>query len=165
MTVQSKAIGEAAAESIVAKRMQDMEKAGARFPRLVRELVSIAFSDIANYVTVDVDGSLVCKPTQKITKPKRAAIKKIKEHTRITESADGEKLYKDSRVEYELHDKLSAINTLLKLRGDFPAEKHEHTGADGGPIEFSRLDRANRIAAIAEAARKRKDEAKEGKRK
>lgn len=43
-----------------------------------------------------------------------------------------------------------------KLRGDYPAEKQEITGAGGGPIEFSRLERANRIAAIAEAARKRK---------
>ncbi len=160
MTVQSKAIGEAVAGTIVERRMAEMEKAGAKFPRLVRELVSIAFSDIANYVTIDVDGSLTCIPTQKIKKPKRAAIKKIKEHTRITESADGEKIWKDSRIEYELHDKLSAINTLLKLRGDFPAERQEITGLNGGPIEFSRLDRANRIAAIAEAARKRKKEQK-----
>jgi hypothetical protein len=156
MTAQSRAIGEAVADSIVAKRMQIMEKAGAKFPRLIRELVSIAFSDIANYVTVSDDGSLTCIPTQNITKPKRAAIKKIKEHTRITESADGEKIWKDSRIEYELYDKLSAITTLLKLRDDFPAERSEVTGLNGGPIEFSRLDRANRIAAIAEAARKRK---------
>ena len=156
MTVQSKAVGEAVAESIVAKRLAEMEKAGAKFPRLIKELAAIAFSDIADYVDVSDDGSLTAIPTASIKPAKRKAIKKIKEHTRITESADGEKIWKDSRIEYELYDKLSAITTLLKLRNDFPAEKQEITGLNGGPIEFSRLDRANRIAAIAEVARRRK---------
>ena len=120
-----KEIGEAIADGIIERRIAELEKAGAKFPRLVRELVSIAFSDIGNYVEVSEDGSLTCIPTASITKPKRVAIKKIKEHTRITESANGEKIWKDSRIEYELHDKLSAINVLLKLRNDFPAEKFE----------------------------------------
>jgi hypothetical protein len=125
MTMQSKLAGEAVAESIAAKRVQQIEKAGISFDRIIKELKQIAFSDIGNYVEVSEDGSLVCIPTASITKPKRAAIKKIKEHTRITESANGEKIWKDSRIEYELHDKLSAINVLLKLRNDFPAEKFE----------------------------------------
>lgn len=156
MTAQSRAVGEAAANNIVERNRALLDKTGLSFKRLIRELKPIALSDIADFVTISDDGSLVCNATQDIPKGKRAAIKKIKEHTRITESADGEKIWKDSRIEYELYDKLSAITTLLKLRGDFPAEKQEITGAGGGPIEFSRLERANRIAAIAEAARKRK---------
>lgn len=156
MTAQSKAIGEAVADSIATRRLAELEKAGAKFPRLIRELVSIAFSDIADYVEVSEDGSLIATATASIKPAKRKAIKKIKEHTRITESADGEKIWKDSRIEYELYDKLSAITTLLKLRNDFPAEKIEHTGREGGPIEYTRLDRANRIAAIADAARQRR---------
>lgn len=35
--------------------------------------------------------------------------------------------------------------------------EHELTGKDGGAIEFSRLDRANRIAIIANAAKARKN--------
>jgi hypothetical protein len=162
MTLQSKAVGEAVAESIVAKRLAEMEKAGAKFPRLIKELAAIAFSDIADYVEVSDDGSLTAIPTASIKPAKRKAIKKIKEHTRITESAGGEKIWKDSRIEYELYDKLSAITTLLKLRNDFPAEKIEHTGREGGPIEYTRLDRANRIAAIADVARQRK-KVREGK--
>lgn len=125
MTAQSKAIGEANASAITEKRIAALEKAGAKLPRLIKELVSIAFSDIADYVTISEDGSLICNPTDSITRPKRKAIKKIKEHTRITESADGEKIWKDSRIEYELHDKLSAIKLLLTLRDDFPAERVE----------------------------------------
>lgn len=41
-------------------------------------------------------------------------------------------------------------------------QEFEHTGAEGGPIEFSRLDRANRLAAIANAALKRKQGADNG---
>ena len=144
------------ADHLAEKRIIELEKAGAKFPRLIKELAAIAFSDIADYVDVSDDGSLTAISTASIKPAKRKAIKKIKEHTRITESADGEKIWKDSRIEYELHDKLSAITTLLKLRNDFPAEKIEHTGREGGPIEYTRLDRANRIAAIAEVARRRK---------
>ena len=112
------------------ERTKAFDKLGLTLPRLVKELKSIALSDIVDYVAVSEDGSLTCIPTASIKPAKRKAIKKIKEHTRITESADGEKIWKDSRGEYELHDKLSAITTLLKLRGDFPSEKQDvnHTG-------------------------------------
>lgn len=160
MTAQSKAAGEAAANSITEKRIAALDKAGLTFSRLIRELKPIALSDIADYVTVSEEGSLQANPTDSIKKSKRPAIKAIKEHTRIAESAKGDIVWKDSRVEYVLHDKLSAITTLLKLRGDFPAEKQEITGPNGGPIEYTRLDRANRIAAIAEEARKRKAQKK-----
>ena len=157
-------VGEAAAldarRTIEDERKKALDKAGLTFSRLIRELKPIALSDIADYVTVSEDGSLQANSTDSIKKSKRPAIKAIKEHTRITESANGEKIWKDSRIEYVLHDKLSAITTLLKLRGDFPAEKQEITGPNGGPIEYTRLDRANRIAAIAEEARKRKAQKK-----
>lgn len=123
--MKSAEVGQMVADHLAEKRLHELEKAGAKFPRLIRELVSIAFSDIADYVDVSEDGSLIATATASIKPAKRKAIKKIKEHTRITESADGEKIWKDSRIEYELHDKLSAITTLLKLRNDFPAEKIE----------------------------------------
>lgn len=109
------------------ERRKAMDKMGLTFVRLIKELKPIALSDIADYVTVSEDGSLQSKPTASIKKGKRPAIKSIKEHTRITESADGEKIWKDSRVEFILHDKLSAITTLLKLGGHFPGEKIEGT--------------------------------------
>jgi len=160
MSAQSKAVGEAVADSIVEKTREALSKTGVSILRLVRELKPIALSDIADFVTISEDGSLQAIPTDEIKKAKRAAIKSIKEHTRITESADGEKIWKDSKTEYVLHDKLSAITTLLKLHGAFPAEKQEITGPNGGPIEYTRLDRANRIAQIAAEARKRKEQAK-----
>lgn len=119
-----------ARKTIDEDRRKVYDKAGLTLPRLIRELKGIALSDIADYVTVSEDGSLQANPTDSIPKAKRKAIKKIKEHTRITESADGTQLFKDTRVEYELHDKLFAITTILKLRDDFPSEKRDiaHSG-------------------------------------
>ena len=110
---------------IDAERRKLCDKMGLSLPRLLKELKAIALSDMTDYVAVSDDGSLQCKSTDEIKRAKRPAIKKIKEHTRITESADGERIWKDSRTEYELHDKLSAIKLLLTLRDDFPAERVE----------------------------------------
>lgn len=44
-----------------------------------------------------------------------------------------------------------------RLRGDYPAEKHELGGPNGGPIQFTDLERANRLAYLIEQAKKRKE--------
>lgn len=49
-----------------------------------------------------------------------------------------------------------------KLRGDYPAEKYEHTGHEGGPIEITSLGRATRIAHLIDLALRRKKEEKSG---
>jgi hypothetical protein len=128
----------------------------APFEKLAKELALIAFSDIQNYMTVAEGGEVQAIPLDSIKGKKSRAIKRIKEKTTIAESKDGETIYKNSQIEYELYDKPTALWRLIELRGDKPAEKQEISGLNGGPIEFSRLDRANRIAAIAELARSRK---------
>lgn len=94
--------------------------------KLIQEYATIAFSDIKNYVQVDEGGSLQAIPLENI-KPKKAtkAVKKIKETTRITEKDDGSILFKESKIEYELYDKLNALDKLIEL-GDFePAQRQE----------------------------------------
>ncbi len=105
------------------ERRKAFDKNGLTFDRLIRELKSIAFSDMADYVTIDEGGALQCKPLASISKPKRAAIKKIKEKTNIAESADGKTIFKTSKIEYELYDKLSGLQNILKLRNDYPSDK------------------------------------------
>ena len=129
----------------------------APFKKIVEHLAAIGFSSIEDYMSVAEGGEISAIPFDTIKKKKLLAIKKVKEKTTIAESKDGETIYKNSQIEYELYDKPAALEYLMKLRGDEPAQKMEHTGPEGGPIEFTRLDRANRIAAIAEAARKRKE--------
>lgn len=129
----------------------------APFKKIAQHLSSIAFSSIDDYMSVAEGGEIQAIPFDNIKKKKLTAIRKVKEQTKITESDDGTRLYKDSRIEYELYDKLDALKYLVKLRGDEPAEKLEHTGAQGGPIQYSKLDLANRIASVLNAARKKKD--------
>lgn len=151
------AIGGNLAADIIEKENKAILNKLAPFKKIIEHLSAIGFSSIDNYMSVAEGGEITAIPFDTIKKKKLLAIKKVKEKTTIAESKDGETIYKNSQVEYELYDKQSALQYLMKLRGDEPAEKHEHTGPEGGPIEFTRLDRANRIAAIAEAARKRKE--------
>ena len=105
-----------AAEIAISETRRDMEKAGFSILKLAKELKIIAFSDIADHCTIDEGGALQMKSLQEIGK-KSKAIKKVKENTKITESKDGERLFKDSRVEYELYDKLDAIKLAASLMG------------------------------------------------
>ena len=104
------------AQAAISETRRDMEKAGFSVLKLAKELKIIAFSDIADHCTIDDGGALQMRSLQEIGK-KSKAIKKVKETTKITESKDGEKLFKDSRVEYELYDKLDAIKLAASLMG------------------------------------------------
>lgn len=120
-------IGKQNGQAIVNCRVAAIEKAGGTFAKIARELCSIAFSDEADYVTVAEGGEIQAIPLQNISKRKRAAIQAIEEHTKITESSDGSRIFKDSRIKYRLYDKLDALKYLCKLRGD-EVQKVEHGG-------------------------------------
>jgi hypothetical protein len=115
---------EQAADIAISETRKKMEKAGFSVLKLAKELKLIAFSDIADHCTIDEGGALQMLSLQQIGK-KSKAIKKVKETTKITESKDGEKLFKDSRVEYELYDKLDAIKLAAALMGMEAPQKHE----------------------------------------
>ena len=151
------AIGGNLAADIIEKENKAILNKLAPFKKIAEHLSVIAFSTIDDYMSVAEGGEITAIPFDNIVKKKLRAIESVEENTKITESNDGSRIYKDSKIKYKLYNKLDALKYLVKLRGDEPAEKHEHTGPEGGPIEFTRLDRANRIAAIAEAARKRKE--------
>jgi len=123
-----------AAVDVEKTRLSALESAGAKFKRIARELCTIAFSDLGDYLAVSDGGEISAIPFSEIAPRKRKALKKIKEHTQIKESADGTSIFKDSRVEFELYDKLDALKYLCKLRGDEPAQKQEHRFPDGVPV-------------------------------
>jgi hypothetical protein len=125
-----------AAEDVAKTRLHALEVAGARFNKIAHELCTIAFSDIRDYIKIADGGEIQAIPLDQMVRRKSRAIKKIKEHTQIKESADGSAIFKDSRVEYELYDKLDALKYLCKLRGDEPATQHL-VGGNGKPIEHN----------------------------
>lgn len=120
-----KEAGNQAGQELTDSRISAFDRIGLTFDRIARELKSVALSDIADYVTVDEGGAMQAVPLDSITKRKRAAIRKIKEKTNIAESKDGETIFKTSTIEYELYDKLGAIEKVLKLRNDYPTEKQD----------------------------------------
>lgn len=111
-----------AAENVSNETRRQMEKAGFSFIKIAKELKIIAFSDIADHCMIDEGGALQMISLSDLGK-KSKAIKKVKENTKITESKDGEKLYKDSHVEYELYDKIEALKFAALLMGMKQADK------------------------------------------
>ena len=65
---------------------------------------------------------------------------------------------------YKFIPKLPALESLSKYLGLYPAEKVEHTGRDGGPIEIEAMtenDRARRIMFVLNRALQNKQQTEE----
>ncbi len=86
--------------------LDELVSAGATPKKIAALFYSIAFSDIANYIHIDEGGAIHAIPLKQTSKKKRFAIKKVKNHTTIKETKEGNQVWKDSRLEYELYDKL-----------------------------------------------------------
>jgi hypothetical protein len=140
MTKGEKA-GRESRDELFNERRSEIEKAGGTLRKLAKELVLIAFSDITDYIEVAQGGEVRAIAFDNIKKHKTRVIKKIREKRRILNTrGDGEDTILESTFELELYDKLDALKYLCKLRGDEPANKHELTGKDGGPILTKAVD-------------------------
>ncbi|OPY91886.1 MAG: hypothetical protein A4E73_01690 [Syntrophaceae bacterium PtaU1.Bin231] len=128
MPTNGEIAGTSSGREIVNCRVAAIEKAGGTFPKIARELAAIAFSDIADYVTVAEGGKVQAIPSNGIPKKKRKAIKKIREKRRILNTpGDKGDVILDQATEYELYDKLDALKYLCRLRGD-EVQKVQHDG-------------------------------------
>ncbi len=117
------------AAEIIEKENKEILNKLAPFKKIVEHLAAIGFSSIDDYMSVAEGGEIQAIPFDSIKKKKLLAIKKVKEKTTISESKDGETIYKNSQIEYELYDKPDSLQYLMKLRGDEPAEKQELRGS------------------------------------
>ena len=115
-------------QEVICDTKRQFERAGHRVPKIARELARIGYSDIADYITVDEGGALQVLPLDTLKKHKSRAIKKIREKTIITESKSGDELYKTSTIEFELYDKLSALNLVVEIIGIKKPLRVEHSG-------------------------------------
>lgn len=149
-------------------RIRALEKAGATNSKLFRELCAIAFSDIADYITVSEGGEVSVHPTSTIPPKKRKAIKKIREKRRILttpgskDKPDGEQIL-DQTTEYELYDKLESLKYLCRLKG-LEIQKMELTGKDGAPInhKFTGISDEELLAIATSGRSPRGDSPKKG---
>ena len=116
--------------------------------KLIKEIKLIAFSDVANHVEIAEGGEIQFKTFTDQGK-KRRAIKSLEEKTIITESKDGERIYKTSTVKFTLHDKLDAVDMGLCLHGMKKPTKVDLNGKLDLNITGSKQKLADRVNAIA----------------
>lgn len=123
-------------------------KLGMTPTRVMKEYKLIACCDPANHAEIAEGGELRFK-TFREQGQRRRAIKSIKEKTVITESKDGEKIYKTSTVEYTLHDKLEALDFFQAVHGMKKPLKVDLNGKlniDIASAKRKLIDRVNVIA-------------------
>lgn len=90
---------------------------------IVTELEECAFSNIEDFMISDENNKLALKSFEAIGRHNLAAMQSIQ-----TETIPG-----GQKVKFKLHSKLHALE-LLGKRFKLFVDRHEHTGADGGPI-------------------------------
>lgn len=92
--------------------------------RLITETARLAFSDVRDYS----NGDGTVRNVHELDDDSAAAIKKIEQIDYFEgDGDDRQKLGVTKKM--ELHDKLGAINSLNKLMGYNPSEKHEVSGS------------------------------------
>lgn len=100
--------------------------------RILRELALLGFSNIEDYVAKQSDGSVIVDFST-ADRDQMAAVTSI-EVEEYTEGK-GENAQGVKRVKFKLADKRSALMDLAKIRRMLPADRVEHSGPNGGPIE------------------------------
>lgn len=124
------------------------ERPGITRTRIVDELAKIAFANAGTYSSWDADGVKIIS-SDDLDDDQKAAVKSIKE-TR-TES--------DTRstvtVEYQLHDKVGALERLGKVLRMF-VDRQEVSGPNGEPLQVEAV--RDRVVGRLERLRKRVEE-------
>lgn len=125
--------------------------------KIIKEIKDIALSDLKHHITVDEGGAVTAKPLSEMGRRSRA-VKKVKEKCVITESKDGEKIYKESTIEYELYNKLEALDMAMTIHGmKIKKIEAKHSGnitVDTGirrPMDDQGEDEKSQPGAISEA--------------
>jgi phage terminase small subunit len=100
--------------------------------RIVREIAKVAGVNMADFVTIDDEGN----PHIDLSGVKRRQLAAV--------GAVEGPIIEEGRVvkapKIKMHDKLKALDMLAKMAKLYPAERLEHTGADGGPMQTANLN-------------------------
>jgi len=119
--------------------------------KVLRELAKVAFVDRRDFY--NEDGTL--RGIHDIDPDAVAVIKKVKSKTIVLRDGEGNEVGTTTVTEFEMEEKKGALE-LLGRNLRMWTDKTELSGPGGGPIELtSDIERAARIAAILNAARKR----------
>jgi len=121
----------------IAERQKALaDKARVTAEKIVAELAKLGFSNMQDYVGVTPDGSPFVDLSA-VDRDKWAAVGEITvDHINKRE---GEETKAVERVKFKLADKRAALVDLGKHLGMF-TDKVQHSGAGGGPIQFTRIE-------------------------
>ena len=93
-------------KEVICETRKQFEKAGFKVPAIAKELALIAFSDAADFVTVDKYGNVKAK-----------SLKKIKDKSRIIKKIKYKKELVGGTLEIEWYDKLEALGMGIEIIG------------------------------------------------
>lgn len=122
---------------VVAAKDAVIERYAVTKANILRELALIGFARMDDYLAFGDDGRPSLDFAKIQANPELAAA--ISELVVDEIGTDGKRAL-TTRVRFKLHEKRSALVDLGKNLGMF-VEKHELTGADGGPVEIKEIRR------------------------
>lgn len=115
----SKPVIKAAIAAAMAARIHRIEVTA---DKVVQEIALVGFADYSDFVTIDESGMVTAIPLEKLAEGKSRIIKKVKDKrvirsTKGTESnPDGDQIL-DATFEFELCDKMKALELLARHMG------------------------------------------------
>ena len=119
------------AEAIEIERARRAAETEATKERVLLERRRIAYADPRRAMKWGADGVTLLE-SDEIDDATAAAISEVSQ----TVTKDG------GSIKIKFHDKNAALEAIAKMQGYNAAEKHEHTGANGGPLFGSMTDEA-----------------------
>lgn len=124
---------------------------------LVRELAFVAKANMRDYVRLTPEGEPFPDfsevPYEAWAAVKSIKVEDVKDGRGATDPETGKPVDREIRkVSFELHDKLGAIEKLMKKNGAYPAAQMQLTGANGGPIQTAVDIRAITVTMTPEQA-------------
>lgn len=131
-----------ARQPVVAQRYQELANAAAReaevtAAQVINEIATIAFANMADYVTADGDG-VPQLDMAKLTRAQSAAVVEIAPNAH--------------RVRFKLGSKLEALIALGRMLGLFREQVEIESKAEQRAAELDEFERAKRIAFVLNSA-------------
>lgn len=110
---------------------EHLERVGVRASAVLEELARLGFSNMLDYLNISRDGEPYVDLSE-MTREQAAAVQEVTVEDYL--EGRGEDAREVRRVKFKLVDKKGPLELLGKHLKLF-TERHEHTGAGGGPIE------------------------------
>jgi len=121
---------QAAVQEAIEAREKRVQRTG---DEVVNLLWAATELDPIEYCTIEEGGEVRMKPLDQIKPEVRIMLRKIKQKRKITESADGGKIFCDDDLEYSIPSFEKMIELLMKHHG-LLIDRGEWTGKDGKPL-------------------------------